>query len=42
MFVKLVKDNAPRYGTSNIFDVRNLGNQLYDVLRILKRLSQLD
>ncbi len=42
MFVKLVKGNPPRYGTSNIFDVRNLGNQLYDVLRILKRLSQLD
>lgn len=42
MFVKLVKSNPPRYSTSNIFDVRNLVNQLYDVLRILKRLSQLD
>jgi hypothetical protein len=42
MFVKRVKGNPPRYGTSNIFDVRNLENQLYDVLRILKRLSQLD
>jgi hypothetical protein len=42
MFVKLVKGNLPRYGTSDIFDVRNRGNQLYDVLQILKRLSQLD
>lgn len=41
IFVKLVNGEAPRYGTSNIFEIRNLGNELYDVLRILKRLSQL-
>lgn len=41
IFVKLVKGESPRYGTSNIFEIRNLGNELYDVLRILKRLSQL-
>jgi hypothetical protein len=41
MFLKLVKGVVPQYGTSNIFDIRNTGNQLYDVLRILKRLSQL-
>jgi hypothetical protein len=39
MFVKLVKGNPPRYATSDIFDIRNRGNELYDVLRILKRLS---
>lgn len=41
MFVKLVKSNPPRYGTSDIFDVRNRGNELHDVLRILKQLSQI-
>jgi len=41
IFVKLVNGESPRYGTSNIFDIRNLGNELYDVLRILKRLTQL-
>jgi hypothetical protein len=40
MFLKLVKGDVPQYGTSNIFDVRNTGNEMYDVLRILKRLSQ--
>ena len=42
MFIKLLKGNPPRYATSNIFDVRNRGNELYDVLRILKRISQLE
>lgn len=41
MFVKLLKGQSPRYATSDIFDVRNRGNELYDVLRILKRISQL-
>lgn len=41
MFVKLIKGNVPRYTTSDIFDVRNRGNELYDVLRILKKLSQI-
>jgi hypothetical protein len=41
MFLKLVKGDVPRYGTSDIFDVRNTGNEMYDVLRILKRLSLL-
>lgn len=39
MFVKLIKGNPPRYGTSDIFDIRNRGNQLYSVLAILKQLS---
>jgi hypothetical protein len=41
MFLKLVKGDVPQYGTSNIFDVRNTGNEMYDVLRILKRLSSI-
>jgi hypothetical protein len=41
MFLKLIKGTVPQYSTSNIFDIRNMGNELYDVLRILKRLSQL-
>jgi len=41
VFIKLVKGETPRYATSNIFEIRNQGNQLYDVLKIFKRLSQL-
>ena len=41
MFLKLIKGTVPQYSTSNIFDIRNMGNELYDVLKILKRLSQL-
>jgi hypothetical protein len=41
MFIKLLKGNPPSYATSDIFDVRNRGNELYPVLRILKRISQL-
>ena len=39
MFVKLLPGTPPSYATSNIFDIRNRGNELYRVLRILKRLS---
>ena len=41
IFVKLVKGEIPQYALSDIFEIRNRGNALYDVLRILKRLSQL-
>lgn len=41
MFIKLVKEATPRYATSDIFDIRNRGNELYTVLSILKALSQL-
>lgn len=41
IFIKLVKEEIPRYATSNIFEIRNQGNQLYDVFKIFKRLSQL-
>jgi len=38
IFIKLVKGNPPQYATSDIFDIRNRGNELYSVLSILKRL----
>ncbi|NEO52614.1 MAG: restriction endonuclease subunit R [Okeania sp. SIO3B5] len=41
IFVKLVKTEIPQYATSKMFAIRNPGNELFDVLRILKRLSQI-
>ncbi len=41
IFVKLVNGESPRYGTSDLFGISNRTNNLYDVLRILKRLTQL-
>lgn len=41
IFIKLVKGNPPQYATSDIFDIRNRGNELYSVLSILKRLGQM-
>jgi len=41
MFIKLVKGDPPQYGTSDIFDIRNRGNELYNVLSILKRLGKM-
>jgi hypothetical protein len=41
VFIKLVKGETPQYATSRVFITRNPGNELYSVLRILKRLSQI-
>jgi hypothetical protein len=41
IFVKLAKNNPPVYALSKGFLMRNPGNDLYDILRILKRLTQL-
>lgn len=41
IFIKLVKGEIPQYATSKLFAIRNPVNELYDVFRILKRLSQL-
>ncbi len=41
IFVKLVKSNPPNYALSKGFLMRNPGNELYEVLRILKHLTQL-
>lgn len=40
-FVKLVRGEIPQYATSDEFVIRNQPNELYSVLQILKRLSQL-
>ena len=41
VFLKLVKDTISTYAFSNSFATWNEGNELYDVFRILKRISQL-
>jgi hypothetical protein len=41
IFIKLVKGEVIQYGTSKMFEIRNPGNELYDVLRILKHLTQI-
>lgn len=40
-FVKLTKQDSPRYALSDSFDIRNRDNQLYNVLKIMKRLAQI-
>lgn len=41
VFVKLVKGEVPLYALSRMFGIRNPGNDLYTVLKIMKRLSKL-
>lgn len=41
VFVKLVKNTAAQYAISNEFAIRNRGNELYDVFKILKRIGNL-
>ncbi|MBW4576539.1 MAG: restriction endonuclease subunit R [Aphanothece sp. CMT-3BRIN-NPC111] len=41
IFIKLINRETPQYATSNIFELRNRGNELYSVLSIFKRLCQL-
>lgn len=40
-FIKLTRQDTPQYAFSQSFNIRNPGNDLYTVLRLLKRLSQL-
>jgi hypothetical protein len=40
LFVKLLWENKPLYGTSRLFSMRNPGD-LYEVLKIFKHLCQL-
>lgn len=40
-FIKLVIGNFPEYALSRLFDVFNPGNELYDVLKILKNIGKL-
>ena len=39
LFLKLVRNEASRYATSNLFSLFNRGNDLYAVLSVLKRLK---
>ena len=39
-FVKLQHGRSPQYGLSQIFEIRNPGNELYEVFAILKGLGQ--
>jgi hypothetical protein len=41
LFTKLVWSHVPQYANSALLTIRNPGNELYDVLKILKRLGQL-
>jgi hypothetical protein len=41
IFVKLVNGESPRYAISDLFGIGNRTNNLHDVLRILKRLTQI-
>lgn len=40
-FVKLTRQDTPQYAFSHSFNLRNPGNELYTILRILKRLAQI-
>ncbi|MDJ0729246.1 MAG: restriction endonuclease subunit R [Crocosphaera sp.] len=40
-FLKLIKGERCQYAVSRLFDLFNPGNDLYHVLRVLKRLAQL-
>jgi hypothetical protein len=41
LFLKLLPGAVPTYGTSNLFSMLNRGNELYQVLGILKRLRSI-
>lgn len=41
IFIKLVRGENPQYATSDLLAIGNRSNNLYDVLRILRRLSQI-
>lgn len=39
VFIKLIKDTVSQYAVSREFAIRNPGNELYEVFRILKQIS---
>ncbi len=41
MFVKVVAGRHAQYGLSQVFELRNPGNELYNILSILKKFRQL-
>ena len=40
VFIKLIKNTVSQYAVSRELAIRNPGNDLYEVFRILKRISQ--
>ncbi|MEG5058484.1 type I restriction endonuclease [Microcoleus sp. A2-C5] len=38
-FIKVTKQDTPQYALSKLFDIRNPGNELYEVFRIFKRIA---
>ena len=41
LFLKLILGEVPKYATSNLFSLMNRGNDLYDVLSVLKHFRKL-
>jgi hypothetical protein len=41
IFIKLVKGQTPQYALSDVFELRNRGNDLYSVLSVLKQFGRL-
>lgn len=41
IFIKLILGEISQYSTSNLFDLRNRGNDLYSVLKVLKQFARL-
>jgi len=41
VFIKLIRNSKSHYATSRVFELRNPGNDLHAVLRILKRIGQI-
>jgi Type I restriction enzyme R protein N terminus (HSDR_N) len=39
-FIKMTYQNSPQYALSDSFDLRDRGNKLYNVLKIMKRIAQ--
>ncbi len=40
-FMKMTYQSTPQYALSNSFDLRDRGNELYNVLKIMKRIAQI-
>lgn len=40
LFLKLTKTPQPQYANSRLFSLVNPGNDLYEVLKVMKRIGQ--
>ncbi|HAJ59116.1 MAG TPA: hypothetical protein DCP31_07540 [Cyanobacteria bacterium UBA8543] len=41
IFIKMTRQDAPKYALSKVFSILNPGNDLYEVLKVLKQLGEL-